>query len=98
MDYFITPKKKRFHRIKKKHDKIDFVMFLVVPSGLEPEQAVPETDVLPLHHGTISLCECKFSKIVIKNELFPLFFLQNSNEIVSSTEDLALDKYARLYQ
>ena len=46
----------------KKHDKIAFVMFLVVPSGLEPEQAVPETDVLPLHHGTITLASANLVK------------------------------------
>ena len=29
--------------------------FLVVPPGLEPGQAEPKSDVLPLHHGTIPL-------------------------------------------
>lgn len=61
MDLFITQKNKRFNQIKK-HDKIAFVMFLVVPSGLEPEQAVPETDVLPLHHGTITLASANLVK------------------------------------
>ncbi len=30
--------------------------FLVVQEGLEPSQAEPESEVLPLHHWTMSLC------------------------------------------
>ena len=37
------------------------MFFFVVPSGLEPEQAVPETDVLPLHYGTISIASANLA-------------------------------------
>ena len=63
---FYHSKKKAISSNKKKHDKIDFVMFLVVPSGLEPEQAVPETDVLPLHHKTILRISDLFSSIAMQ--------------------------------
>ena len=32
-----------------------YYVFFVVPPGLEPGQAEPKSDVLPLHHGTILL-------------------------------------------
>ena len=32
---------------------------LVVLEGLEPSQAEPESDVLPLHHRTIRKCDAK---------------------------------------
>ena len=38
-----------------------FIPHLVVQEGLEPSQAEPESEVLPLHHWTISFC---FAKVI----------------------------------
>ena len=41
-------------KTKKSSPKIEKDLF-VIPQGLEPWLAVPKTDVLPLHHGTIDI-------------------------------------------
>ena len=46
---------------------------LVVLEGLEPSQAEPESDVLPLHHRTIRKCDAKvmhFFDVASKNAKF----------------------------
>ena len=46
---------------------------LVVLEGLEPSQAEPESDVLPLHHRTILKCDAKvmhFFDVASKNAKF----------------------------
>ena len=43
------------YKTKKEEIILDFFLLLVVPKRFELLQAVPETDVLPLHHGTISI-------------------------------------------
>ncbi len=37
------------------------VCTFVAPSGFEPETKVPETSVLPLHHGKLGTSSDKFS-------------------------------------
>lgn len=41
---------------KKKGQVVKYdLSFFVTPPGFEPRQAVPKTDVLPLHHGAIEV-------------------------------------------
>ena len=42
----------------------------VDPQGFEPRQAVPKTEVLPLHHGSVVYCDANLQ----------LFFYKASNE------------------
>lgn len=32
------------------------LLIIVDPQGFEPRQAVPKTEVLPLHHGSVVYC------------------------------------------
>lgn len=41
---------------KKRNDQNDHFSLNVDPQGFEPRQAVPKTEVLPLHHGSVVYC------------------------------------------
>ena len=48
--------------------------FSVVPPGLEPGQAEPKSDVLPLHHGTKAGAKVTHFRHVTKFILFHAYF------------------------
>ena len=47
---------------------------IVVLEGFEPSQAEPESDVLPLHHRTISQLRCKVTAFFGTGKILSTFF------------------------
>ena len=61
-------------RICKKAATLRIAAFLrVVPGGFEPPQTEPKPVVLPLHHRTIVLFDCKGSHFLRHHQIFGMF-------------------------